>query len=282
MGQQNQVECEEINLYELWQVVVKRRNIVIFVFLATVISMAIINLLLPKIYRGEGNLNIVDGSTYLSASNVIIDIKRTESANEIIDILGRIDDEKKALILPKTYLSVKTLKLKAFKNATDRISVEIEAKNTKDIPTAFVELVNYLNNMDSVKVNINEEREILTQKSTEMARLLESTATLTAAYEKRLAEGKLLDLGFNPIDLRKKIADIKIEKFSVDQALSKLKNGRIQMMTPPVTLPEPVSPNIKMNIVLACVVGLFIGIIFAFFIEHIERTKKGDNINNQG
>lgn len=271
MERQSQEIDEEINLCELWQVIVKRRKMIIFISLTIVVSITIINLLLPKTYRGEGNLSIVDGGTCLENGDTITN--RIESANEIIDILGRIDNEKKILILSKTYMSVKTLKLKAFKNATDRISVEIEAKNTKDIPTAFVELVDYLNNMDSVKANINEEREILTQKAIEMSKLLESAANLTGAYEKRLAEGKLLDLGFNPIDLSKKIADIKIEKLGVDQALARLKNGRIQIMTPPYISPEPVSPKMVMNIIMAAIISLVMGIILAFFMEFLEKKK---------
>jgi len=263
MERQRRENDEEISLYELWQVVVKRKKIIVFFSLAMVVAVTVINLMLPKIYRGESNLSIVDGGTCLGNGDTIT--KRAESANEIIDVLGGIDGEKKTLILPKTSTFVKTVKLKAFKNATNRISVAIEAKNSKDIPLAFVELVDYLNNMDSVKANINEEREILTQKSIEMSKLLESAANLTAAYEKRLAEGKLLDLGFNPIDLSKKIADIKIEKLEVDQALTRLKNGRIQMMAQPVITPEPVSPRMAMNITLAGIIGLFIGVILAFF-----------------
>lgn len=265
MERQSREIEEEINLYELWQVVVKRRAIIITLFLATVISVTIINLLLPKIYRGEVTLTIVEGSVILNSDNAIL--KRAETATEIIDILGSVDGKKKTLILPKTYISVKKLTLKAFKNATNKISVTIEANNQKDIPVAAIELVYYLNNMESVKANINQKEEILTQKSIEMSKLLESANNLTAQYEKKLAEGKLLDLGFNPIDLQKKIVDIKIEKLEVDQALSRLKNGRIQMMTQPIISPEPVSPKMTRNVILGSLLGFFLVIFLAFLLR---------------
>jgi len=265
MEQQSRKIEEEISFYELWQVIVKRRKIIIFSFLAIVVSTTIINSLLPKIYRGEVSLNIVEGSVIINSDNTML--KRAETANEIIDILGSIDDKKKILIFPKTYMSVKTLKLKAFKNATDKISVTIDANNPKDISVAAMELVYYLNNIESVKANIDEEKEILMRHSIEMSKLLESATNLTAQYDKRLAEGKLLDVGFNPIDLRKKIVDVKIEKFAVDQALTRLKNGRIQMVTQPIISREPVSPKMKRNVILGSILGLFLVVFLAFFIE---------------
>lgn len=271
MEQQIRETDEEINLYDLWKVIVKRKKIISFFFLIIVISMTTINFLLPKIYRGEVSLSIVDGSVSLNSGDTIL--KRTETANEITDLLGRIDGENKILIFPKTYISVKTLKLKAFKNSTNKISVTIEANNPKKIPVAAMELVYYLNNMESVKANINEEKEILTQKSIEMSKLLESATNLTAQYDKRLAEGKLLDVGFNPIDLRKKIVDIKIEKLEVDQSVTRLKNGRIQMMTQPIISPEPVSPKMARNVILGSILGLFLVVFLAFFIENIKRQK---------
>jgi LPS O-antigen subunit length determinant protein (WzzB/FepE family) len=249
---------EEIDLQELWQVIVKRRLTIVIISLVIVISVTIINLLVPKIYRGEVILSIVE-------DNVL-------NASQVIDILGHIDGQKKAIILPKTYMSVKTLILKPSKNVTTAITVTIEGENIKDIAAAFVELVDYLNNMDSIRANLNEEREILTQKSIEMSNLLDSAAELTAAFEKRLAESRLLDLGFNPIDMRKKMADIKIEKMIVDQALSRLKNGRIQMITPPIISSEPVSPKIARNVILGSILGFLLIVFLVFYFEKIKRA----------
>lgn len=93
---------------------------------------------------------------------------------------------------------------------------------------------------------------------------------------KKLAEGKSLDTGFNPIDLRKKIVDVKIEKLAVDQPLTRLNNGRIQMVKQPIVSPKPGSPRMAMNITLAGIIGLFIGLILAFF-----QGRQRNNEENQ-
>lgn len=272
MEQQNNESNDEINLYDLWEVVGKRKKLIIGVFLMIVISTALISLFMPKIYRGEVNLCIVD--------NIAAGDKHAEGANEIIALLGSIDGEKKELIFHKTYTSVKSVKLKALKDVTYKIAATIEAKNTDDISVAAAELVDFLNNIDSVKANTNEEREILTKRSLEMSSLLESAPNLIVSYNKILAEGKLLPMGFNPIDLSKRIADIKIEKLMVEQALSRLKNGRIQMTTRPYIFKKPVSPKITNNVMLASLIGLLMGIMLAFFIEHIEKIKKTRSVNS--
>lgn len=276
MEQQNRASDDEIDLYDLWKVIVKRKRLIIGLFAMIVISTTIVSLFMPKIYRGEVNLSIIDSSASLNAGDKNIMLtKPAEGANEIIDLMGRIDDGKKELILPKTYQSVESVKLRALKNVTYKISATIEAENTDDIPVAAAELVDFLNNIDSVKANINEEREILTQRSIEMENLLKAAPNLIISYNKILAEGKLLPMGFNPIDLSKRIADLKIEKLTVAQALSRLKNGRIQMTTPPYISSKPVSPKITKNIMLASMIGILMGIILAFLIEHIEKKRSG-------
>jgi hypothetical protein len=207
-------------------------------------------------------------------------IKPAEGVNEIIDLMGRIDDGKKEFILPKTYQSVESVKLKAFKNVTYKIAATIEAENTDDIPVAAAELVDFLNNIDSVKANVNEEREILTQRSIETSNLLKSAPHLIASYNKILSEGKLLPMGFNPIDLGKRIADIKIEKLTVEQALSRLKNGRIQMTTQPYIFKEPVSPKIARNVILAGMLGLILGLFLAFLIEYVINIQNSKSAKN--
>jgi uncharacterized protein involved in exopolysaccharide biosynthesis len=199
----------------------------------------------------------------------IIIIKRAESAKEIIDLMGSIDDGKKKVIFPKSYTSVKSVKLKALKNVTNEITTTVEAKNTDDIPVAVAELVDSLNNMELVKASLKEEREILTQRSIELSHFLKTAQELVVAYNKLIREGKFAAIGFNPLELNENIVDIKNEKYAVEQALSKLKNGRIQIVTPP----SIASPKTTRNVLLAGMLGILLGLFLAFFIEYIGNIK---------
>jgi Uncharacterized protein involved in exopolysaccharide biosynthesis len=281
MEQQNRECHDEINLYDFWKVIAKRKILIIGLFIVIVVSTAIVSLFMPKVYRGEVNLSVMDNSASSNIGNILI-VKRAEEAKEIIDIMGSIDNGKKKLILPKTYISVKSVKLRALKEAKNKIVATIDAKSTDDIPVAMSELVDFLNNMEIMKASLKEEREILTQKSIESANILKTAPDLLVAYNKLIREGKLTTVGFNPIELNKKIADIRIEKLAVEQALSRLKDGRIQIMTPPYISNRPVSPKMTMNVILAGIISLLLGVFLAVFIEYIgniknKKSKPADN-----
>jgi uncharacterized protein involved in exopolysaccharide biosynthesis len=283
MEQQNKECNDEINLYEYWKVIAKRKILIIGLFIVIIVSTAIGSSLMPKVYRGEVNLSVIDNSASLNIginNRDILAVKRAEEAKEIIDIVGGIDNEKKKTILPQTYISVKSVKLSALKNAKNKIVATIDAKSTDAISIAISELVAFLNNMEMVKANVKEEREILTQRSIELTNILKTVPDLLVAYNKLIREGKLTAIGFNPIELSKKIADIKQEEIIVDKALSKLKDGRIQIITPPYISSKPVSPKILQNIFVAGILSLFIGIALAFLIEYIEKIKKTRSVNS--
>jgi len=263
---------EEVNLYDCWKVIVKRKILIIGLFIVIVGSTAIGSFLMPKVYRGEVNLSVIDNSV---SSNIDI-------SKELVDIMGNIDSEKKKMILPKTYISVKSVKLRALKEAKNKIVATMDVKSTDAISVAISELVDFLNNIESMKASLKEEREILTQRSIELSNILKTAPDLLVAYNKLIREGKLTIVGFNPIELNKRIADIKIEKIAVEQALSRLKDGRIQIMTPPYISNKPVSPKILQNIFVAGILSLFIGIALVFLIEYIgniknKKSKPADN-----
>jgi hypothetical protein len=227
--------------------------------LIAVIGTTIVSSFMPKIYRAEVKLNVID--------------KRAESAKEIVDLMGSISDEKKKLVFPKTYTSVKSVKIMVLKNVTNEIATTIEAINTDVIPMAIVELVDSLNNMEIVKANLKEEREILTERSIELSQLLKTAQELVVAFNKLIREGKLVAISFNPLQLNDSIRVYKNSKFEADQSLSKLKNGRIQIITPPSIPNKPVSPKTLQNIYFAGLLSLFIGLALAFFMEYIEKFK---------
>ncbi|MDP3048542.1 MAG: hypothetical protein Q8N12_03810 [Thermodesulfovibrionales bacterium] len=54
-----------------------------------------------------------------------------------------------------------------------------------------------------------------------------------------------------------------------DQALQKPKG--VEMLEKPYILKNPVKPNIKMNVILAGIVSLFVGVFIAFLLNKIYR-----------
>jgi uncharacterized protein involved in exopolysaccharide biosynthesis len=282
MEQQNKDYTYEINIYDLWKIIVKRRRIIIGLFLIIVISAAIVSIFMPKIYRGEVKLNVINNSVLQTIDinkKEIFLVKKAEDAQEIVDIMGSIDDEKKKLILPKVYMSVISVKLRALKDAKTIVAT-IKAKSTDDVSIAVSELVEFLNNMENVKTSLKEEREMLRQRSVELSNIQKTGQDSLVAYNKLVREGKITAIGFNPLELGKSIVDTMNEKLAVDQALSRLKDGRIQVMTPFSISDKPVSPKILPNVAVAGILSLLIGIALVLFIEHIERIRKVRSVND--
>ncbi|RLA85459.1 MAG: lipopolysaccharide biosynthesis protein, partial [Deltaproteobacteria bacterium] len=54
----------------------------------------------------------------------------------------------------------------------------------------------------------------------------------------------------------------------------KIKETPVRFASPAVEPQKPVIPKPKLYIAVAAVLGLFLGIILAFLVEHLEATKE--------
>ena len=256
-NKENLIYKDEINLYDYWKVVVKRKKLIIGLFLISVVVAAIISLLMPKIYRGEATFKI-------TAKEII-------TAKEMVSIIGNLDKEKLKQVLPKTYNLVNSIKLNALRDSVDKFQLIIEAKRVDDIPIAISEFVEYIDNSPLIKRFVEQYKEMLLKQTEELSKVIESSKELVKAYDNLIKTGRLIPVGFNPVDLNKRISDIKIEKLQVEQSLRRLKG--IEMGAQPYISSKPVKPKIEFNIALAGVFGLFAGIFLAFFMEYLEKNK---------
>ncbi len=259
MEQENKENLDEIGLYDLWQIIAKRKKLIVGLFLVCVISTAIISLVMPKIYRGEVVLAVEP------AANI--------PAKDIVDFVGNIDAEKKAKLMPHTYSLIDDIRLNAFRDSKDKISVMIDAKDSKDIQPALSEIIEYINTINLVKMNVKEEQEKLLKRSAELTTVIAASSELLDTYRKLLAGGKLTPVGFNPVELNKRISDIKLEKLGVEQAIQRIKGG-IEIANQLYIMDKPVKPKKKMIVVLSGITSLFISIFLAFFLEYLEYLEK--------
>lgn len=246
---------DEINLYDYWQVIVKRKRLIIGLFLISIITAAIVSL--PKIYRGKAIL--------------IVTAKEIITAKEIVDLMETSGEEKVKSILP----SIMSIKMSPLKNSTDKlqvIQVIIESKNADNIPDATSALIEYINNYPLVKQSVQQQKEKFLMQVKELSELIDGSIKVPKVYTDLLKKEGAAPTGVTKIDTYKKFVDLKIEKLMLEQAIKNLKG--VEMIGQPYISKKPVKPNIKMNIALTGVVSLFTGIFLAFFIEYIERIKK--------
>ncbi len=130
--------------------IVKRKTLIIGLFLVAVLASAVISLLTPKIYRGE----------------VVLKLPAKElTAKELLGVIGKIDAEKIKKFLPTTQHLITDIKLTALKDSTDKLQLIIESKNANDIPAAMTEFAAYLNNFSIINRAVEEERQRLLKQS---------------------------------------------------------------------------------------------------------------------
>ena len=261
MEQQNREynDNDEINLYDLWKVIAKRKKLIIGLFIVIVVSTAIGSFLMPDIYRGKAVLFIIPSEEI--------------TAKEITDLIGKVDREKRLSIVPKSYPNVKDLKFNNIKDSNNKILVTIDAKKIDDIPRALSEVIDYLNNMDIIKSKISRSKAIALKQIEELSDLIKTSPDLLSTSDKLFKAGKLSTMGFNPIDISKKIIDAKLELLGIEQQLSRLNKGGIEIAVQLYISNKRVSPKILLNVVAAGIFSLLLGVFLAIFIEYIGNIK---------
>ena len=70
MEQQNREYNDEINLYDFWKVIVKRKMLIIWLFIVVVGLTAIGSFLMPDIYRGQACLLVIVHSDVIKAKEI--------------------------------------------------------------------------------------------------------------------------------------------------------------------------------------------------------------------
>jgi uncharacterized protein involved in exopolysaccharide biosynthesis len=270
-----QVRDDEINLYELWQVLVKRKKLIIGLFLVSMILAAVISLLMPKIYQGEAVLTIsakdISAVKDATSTSTIMTVKEIIPAQSLISVIDPMNCEKINVVSPKNAAAIIRARFLEIKGSTDKFRVSIEAKDPAKIPEFIKDLVNYLNNLPVIKRSVENCREQLTKRASELANVIEQSGVSKKTYEKMLRDGKLTIIGFSPILLDRQFSDLKIEKLTIEQRLENLSG--IDVLEQPGIPTQPIRPRIKMNIALAGMASLFFGIFLAFFLEFVNKMK---------
>lgn len=217
----------------------------------------VVSFLMPKIYRGE----VI----------VKVNIKATITPKEFIEIVGKMGDEKKANIFIKNHDSVGDVKITEIRGSTDKLRIIIDSTRPEDIQSCFTEIVEYMNNSPEAKLFIEQTKERLSKEIEEISVLIAQSEALVKALEKTLKDGKLVAVGFNPIELNRKASDLKIEKLNLEHQLINLK--AVKIIEGPSISKKPVKPKVKQNIAIASIISLLLGVILAFFMEFLEKNK---------
>jgi LPS O-antigen subunit length determinant protein (WzzB/FepE family) len=259
----NRTRPDEMSLSDLWAVVVKRKMIIIVLFLISLLGAMLYVFTSPMIYRLETHMKL-----YLPKD--VTTVKELPTAKDLSSIIGTIDPEKKAIIFSKKADEITDLKIVELKGTTDKFKIIIESSSTEVLPEALVEFVKYIENMNMIKSNYEKITRELDEKIKNVKETYTKSDFINREIEKRLRSSNLLSLGFNPIEVNQKVLEMKTEMYRLEQ--ERLNYKLIQPLDAPFISKYPVKPKKTLILTIACLGSLMIGLFIVFVIEYFEKT----------
>jgi len=272
-----EMQEEEIDLREYINVLLKRKGVIILIFLIAVIAAALVSyFVMPPVYQSslifsiaqidnKPTVNITE-SLEIIKSDIILDdvIKKMELKKEIStkELKTSINTESiKGTNLIR--VSVMADSPERAKNIVEKV-VEIFIEQNQDIYQGKIKLIE-----DRLKILKKQvaEFEVNIQEIEETKKKIANSKELSEA-ERQFQISLLLSSSVGERNLYNSLTN----QFNSLQA--NLENCKDFKIINYAQLPAaPIKPNKKLNILIAGVLGLFIGIFVAFFLEFWQKGK---------
>lgn len=252
---------DEIDLYELCLVIKKRGWLISLITLLSFCTAFGYCLLTPKIYKTS---NIVALESFVSSNPQYL-ISTAEIKSIITMPLETLSPEKKADLwgmdtaILKDIKDIKTSKIKEV--AALRIDVNtIDRKAGVRIIDA---LVHYINTRPIVQQKIEQKKRLLQENKQDLKEIIDNPYNGHG-----LPDGSIIyDPATSLYALREKYNTLCF-------TLNKLEKGQVVRLADKTIVPEkPYKPKKKLVVPLGIVIGLFLGIFAAFFMEWLTNAR---------
>jgi len=227
-------EYQDIEFRKYWEIIRKRKKSILIIFLIVFLAGLIFTILTPKTY---------ESSVFLSKTTNYIKI--TDYKNVIATQLNIPSSQFDLVDLPKENL----IKVEA------RGKTPEEAKNIADlVAKATVDL--------NEKLNAD-----LTSFERKRIGEIEEKLKENENYLKKLKPNEISAILIrNQQDLLKdQLADW---QYKIDP-----KTQKLEIVSPAFMPTSPSKPNLKSNLIASFILGLFLGILWAFSMEYLKKTK---------
>jgi hypothetical protein len=251
-------ECEnipedEINLYDYWKVLVKRKTVFIGIFLIPLVIVAAVSLILPRYYRGECEI-----------------INPVIPSQQIVGLIGTIDAAKIAQVFTTTPDAIRSVSL-SIPKASTKITIAIESNAVDVFPQAFQDLDRFIHGLREIREELSR---INNQADMQMEALVEARKAnllFLNHINSMIKKGILSSISINPADLIKKDADLSVEIMNLQR--TKAKNEEKGSLGPISITTLPSNSTIKQILIFTGIVSFFAAIFIVFFLEYINRMK---------
>jgi capsular polysaccharide biosynthesis protein len=262
---------DEIDLREIINVILKRKKLILGIFLASVIITAIVSFVIPKTYL----------STAIIQTGIVSEpLISTEEAAQMIktnDFLTPIIKELELTAKPESLKNA--INLEKIKDTNlNKLELKYQDKATsyrlcKQIADSFSARANelYKQRIDlaqSYKEVLDMQLNTINRSAQDMQTMVRDTVVLEGADETQTVIMHILlkDLLLNQQTNVAKLIENK-------DAINKIISSSKEFKTIDIENPKKIAPNIKLNIVLAGTFSLMFGIFLAFFLEFWQKSS---------
>ncbi len=273
---------EEIDLYELCLILRRRFKLIAGVFIIAVLVTAVISFLLPPVYRGSFIIRVPmisasqTSSIFNGGPNTRIPLINPNEAVNLIENLDRLRKEDQIRKLSDA-LGISDEKIGALVELTanvprdvkDSIEVVIDVGSPVLINDFKDGILGFLNENQYAKKRISLRKASLLSLREEIKNNISEVEAVKKLVSNQIKENESKELGFNPIDMDKEVIIFKQMLRNVENDIKLLKG--FEIVIEPVISDKPVRPKKVLNVAIAGITSLFIGILLAFLKEWAEK-----------
>jgi capsular polysaccharide biosynthesis protein len=267
-----QIHEDEIDLRELINVVIKRKKLILGIFLVSVIITAVISFLIPRTYLSTAIIQTGIADTPL------IGIAEAGQMIKTHDFLNPIAKELELEVTPESLKSAITLK-KIEDTSLIQLEVKYQGMGTsykllRAIVDSFLAKNNelYQQRTDFINQQIKEFDTQINSVQSDISRTQELIQNLSLS--EKISE---IDAGVKIILLQNTFSsyyDNLTNLFAQNNNLRLILVKAKEFKLVDLTKPKPIKPNRKLNVALAGVLSLMFAVFLAFFMEFWQKSGK--------
>lgn len=277
-GKENRTHIHEDELtpYELYLVIRKKFKLIVGLFIVTVVLTSMISYLMKPIYRGSFIIKVPSFSTDEMNREPLIALVEVERLIKQLDDLRRekqlkklseslnMEEEKTAKIV--------SLKARALAHTTQSAEVTADILDPQLINELKDSIPGFLNQYQPFKERVSEKRERLLPLKDHIHSKIKEMEALVHTVTARMKKGTLKNGGLNPVAMEKDLISLRQELIEIENEISSLRGFEISVE--PVVPRKPVKPKTAVNITIAGIMSILIGLIISFFLEWLEKNRK--------
>lgn len=270
-----EIQEEEIDLREYINVLLKRKGVIILIFLIAVITAALVSyFVLSPVYQSSTVFSVakIDGLAVINITEALEIMK----SNVVLDkVINRMDLEETAKRLNSQITTENPKDTNFIEISAVADSPEKAKSLVENIVGVFIEQ-NQSEYREKVKL-IEDRLKIIEEQIAEFEKNIQEIEKT----KKKIATTKELSEGERQFQISLLLSSSVTERSlyndlsnQVNSLKTSLKNCEDFKIINYAQLPTaPIKPNKKLNILIAGMLGLFVGVFVAFFLEFWQKGK---------